>query len=111
MNAGPRGSPPFRTMPKVIFYIAASGMGPPVGVGKLAKNLARILAHDIGEDIQPSAVGHAHDDGLDALCARLLDGQIEQRDKTLRTFQGKGFCTNEFFTNEFLERDGVSQAG
>jgi hypothetical protein len=41
------------------------------------------LAHDLGEDVQPAAVGHAEDDLADAELAAALDDLLERRDQRL----------------------------
>src|SRR5262249_6401023 len=70
----------------------------------------RILAHDISKDVEATAMGHAKHDFLQSLFARFLYGEIQKRNKTFGSFERKALRADEFFANELLERDGVSQA-
>ena len=65
----------------------------------------------LASTFKPAAMGHAQDNFLDALFGRLFDGQIQQRNQALAAFQGKALGPDEFFADEFLERDRVGQAG
>ncbi len=82
-----------------------------VHVFEFTEDVLRVFAQNVGQHVEPAPVGHAEDDFVDALLAGVLDGQIEQRNERFRTFQREAFRPDVFFTNEFLENDGVGQAG
>src|SRR5581483_3483662 len=103
------GALPVGAVAEVIFHVAAPDIQMRIGFRELAKNLFRALADDVCEHVQPSAMSHAQLDFLDALFTGLLDGQIEQRNETLRTFERKTFCAHELAADEFLNGDSVRE--
>ena len=47
---------------EMIFHVAAADVQFGIHIGKLAKNPLRAFAHDIGQHVQPTAMGHAEHD-------------------------------------------------
>lgn len=62
------------------------------------------LVEDVGEHVQPPAVGHAHFNVGDAGGGAALDDGVQQDDGTLPPFQGEAFFPNEALAQEFLEQ-------
>src|SRR5690349_23687962 len=53
-----------------------------VVVLELVEDLLERLAQQVGQDVQPAAVGHADDDLLDAQPRGALDGGVEHRQRS-----------------------------
>ena len=81
-----RGRGPIRPVAQMILHVAVPAEKLGI-IGEFAKNQVRTFAQDIGQHIQAPAMGHAQDDFFDALLRRLFDGQIQQRNQTLASFQ------------------------
>ncbi len=62
------------------------------------------LVEDVGEHVQPPAVGHAHFNVGDAGGGAALDDGVQQDDGALPPFQGEAFFPNEALAQEFLEQ-------
>ena len=77
--------------PEVVFHIAAAELPLAIEIGELAEDLLRALAHDVGQHVQPAAMGHRHDDFVGPLLPRFFDCQVEQGNKALGAFQRKTF--------------------
>src|SRR5204863_7949383 len=75
----PVRSRPIRAVTEMILYIPATSLGFPAGVGKFAKDLARALAHNVGQHIQPATMSHSKNDFRYPLLCCFLDRQIQQR--------------------------------
>src|SRR5437667_2150690 len=101
MNCCAASRRPFRAMAEVVLYIASRGL--PVGVGKLAEDLAGPFAHNVCQDVEPAAMGHPQHNLADPLLAGLFKRQIQQRNQTLGTFERKTLRADEFLVNELLE--------
>jgi len=82
-----------------------------VAVLELAEDLLRALAHDVGQHVEPSAMGHAQHDLAGAVGAGFLDGQVQERNEALGAFQGETLGADELFLDELLEDDGVGEPG
>ena len=93
----------------MVFDIAAADVQFGIGILEFAEDRPWVLAHDIGQDVEPAAMGHADDDIVDALGRGLFNGLIEERDEGLRPFQGKGLGADEFFLDELLEDHRIGQ--
>src|SRR5882724_10437470 len=107
MNFLAVSSCPIRAVAQMIFHVTPAPLRFPFCVRKLAKNLTRALAHYIGQHIEPPAMGHTEDDFLNPLRPSLLNGEIEQRNQALGTFQRKAFGAHELFADELFESDRV----
>src|SRR5579884_2228477 len=73
------------------------------------KNGAMRLAHHLGEDIEPAAMGHADDDFAHAEGAAALDDLFERRNRRFGAVQSEPLGTGEFQVAEFLESLGLDQ--
>src|SRR5436305_133516 len=103
-------SRPVCAMAEMIFHIATSGLRFPISIGEFAENLPRVFAHDIGKNVQPASMRHAENDFLESLLAGLFNGEVQQRNQTLRAFEGEAFCADEFLADELLETDSIAQS-
>jgi hypothetical protein len=95
----------------VVLDVAVAEVEVRLAVLELGEDLARALAHDVGQDVQAAAVGHAQDDVLDALAAGVLDRLGEQRDQALGALEREALGAGVLLLDELLEQDGVGQAG
>ena len=62
------------------------------------------FVEDVGEHIQPSAVGHAHFNVGDSGGGTALDHGVQQDDGSFPSFQGKAFFPHEALAQEFLKQ-------
>jgi hypothetical protein len=67
------------------------------------------LVQDVGEDVQPAAVGHADDHLLDAETAALLDEGVDQGKQRLSAFDGEALLADVAGVQELLELLGLDQ--
>ncbi len=95
---------------QVILHVAAAEVQLGVDVGEFAEDLLRALAHDVGQHVQPAAVGHGQHDFANALVAGLFDGQVQQRDQAFGPFQREAFgAGNRFWMNSSKIAASVSR--
>ncbi len=75
------------------FYVvaAAHGLVQFGGTFKFTEYLFISLTHDIGQDIQPAAVGHANHHFLHIIAGSGVDNSVEGRDGGFAPFEGKTF--------------------
>ena len=74
-----------RAVAEVVLDVATPAEVPlGVLVLELFKDATRALAHHVGEDVEPAAVGHADHHVLDAVPGGRLDRQVEQRESRSR---------------------------
>ena len=64
-------------------------------------NLVR-LGQNIGENVQPPAMGHTIDHFLDPALTAIFDHRLQRRDHRLAAIQAKAFGADEFFAEEFF---------
>ena len=95
----------------MVLDVAAAAIKLGVDVLELAEDVLGRLADDVRQDVEPAAMGHGHDDRLDALPAGLFDGQIQQRDEAFGPFQRKALGADELAADELLEDHRVGQPG
>ena len=62
------------------------------------------FVEDVGEHIQPSAVGHAHFNVGDSGGGTALDHGVQQDDGSFPSFQGEAFFPHEVLAQEFLKQ-------
>ena len=86
-----------RAIAEMVLNIAATKKGEGVFVGKLGKDLSRILAHDIGENVEAAPVGHHDDDFFHAVVAGDFERLGQERDDALGAFQRKLLEPINFF--------------
>src|SRR5262245_25225641 len=75
-----------------------------VVVFELGKQLLVWLAEDIGQNIEPSAVGHPHDDLANTKLWRLLHHGVQYRNQRLGAFERKALLANVTRVQEALEQ-------
>ncbi len=90
--------------------IAVDGLGDVV-VGEFVEEELVVLAEDVGEDVEPSAMGHAHDDLGEAEAGARLDDGVEHGDEGLAAFQGKALLADVAGVEERLEFLGAEEIG
>src|SRR4051812_30156044 len=97
---------------EVILHISVAGdrVGQVMSV-ELGKDLLVRFAKNIGEHIEPAAMGHAEDDLLGAGGSGGIDDRVEQRDERLGPFQRKPLLAQETCMQEPLERFAMMQVG
>src|SRR5262245_38883553 len=76
---------------------------------KFTENILRPLGHDIGKNIEPTAMSHSNHDFIDALRSRFFDRQVEQRYEAFAAFEGKRFGADVFFLKEFFKNDSIRE--
>src|SRR5690606_4026247 len=74
---------------------------------ELGEDLLVGLAQDVVEDIEASAMGHAHHDLLDIVLRRDLGEAVEQRDEALGAFQAEALLPDVALVEEGLEHLGL----
>ncbi len=101
----------FDLVTEVVFHVtvAADGMRDVV-FGELFEEDVEGLAKDVGEDAEATAMGHTHDDFLNAEFGTVFDEGIEGRDHGLATFEGEAFLADEAGVEEFFEELGFEEA-
>ena len=75
-------------------------LGEDVGVG---------LGEDVREDVEPTAVSHAHDDFEDAGVGAAFDDGVEERDRRLGAFHREALLALKLRVQKLLEQLGVVQ--
>ena len=73
---------------------------------ELGEDLLVRLADDVGEHVEPAAVGHADDDLVEAALGRRLQDLVEQRDDALAALEREPLLTDVLGLQEGLERLG-----
>ncbi len=68
---------PVAAVAEVIFHVAAAPVDVVLDILELAEDLPGALAQDVGQHVEPPAMGHAQDDLVDALLAGLFHCQVE----------------------------------
>ena len=106
MHASSIGGSVVGGMPQVILYIAAAHVQLRIHVGKLAEDPLRTLPHDIGEHVEPAAMGHCQHDVVDLLRCSPLDRHLHQRNQALRALEREAFCAEKPLLDELLENGG-----
>lgn len=61
------------------------------------------FAHDVGEDVEAAAVGHAHDDGFYAHAWAFFDNGVEGWDEGFGAFEGEAFLADVAGMEEAFE--------
>ena len=109
MDALAGGGDPVGRVPEVIAHVAATAIAARLAVLELAEDLARRLAEDVRQYVEPPAVRHADHDLGRALAAGLLHRPIEQRDQALGPFEREAGGPQILPAQEGLERLGIGQ--
>ena len=97
-------------MSEVILHITPLFVQVRIEIGDFAEDLRFVLGQNIGQYVQTTAVGHAHDDLFDSLIARLFNRHVQQGNQAFGTFQRKGLGRLELGPQKIFERRGVGQA-
>ena len=74
---------------------------------ELAEDLGVALADDVGEHVEPTAVGHADGDLVEAVVGGGLADLVEQRDGRLAALEAEPLLADELRLQEGLERLGL----
>src|SRR6185369_17794682 len=96
---------------QMIFDVAATNEPVRIRVREFPEDFLWTLANDVREHIEAATMPHPHDDFINPLLSRLVNGQVEQRNQTLAAFQRETFGADEFLANEFLENGRIGKAG
>jgi hypothetical protein len=94
---------------EVVFHVARAihVLGLEAAALELVEDRPVGLGHDIGQDVQPAAVGHAEDDLLRAQRAAALDDLLHRRDQRLAAVQAETLGAGVFDMQELLEALGL----
>jgi len=76
---------------------------------ELGEQVTGILAQDIGQHVEPAAVGHAQDDLPDALAAGALQQVVEQRDQGISPLEGEALLAHVLGVQVLLDALGGDQ--
>ncbi len=88
----------------MIFHVSGPLGGGGIDVAfELPEDPAVALAHHVGQDVQPSPVGHSHDHPFHVSRRRVLQKDVEHRDQALRAFQAETLVAHVFRMEEPLE--------
>ena len=74
---------------------------------ELAEDLAVLLADDVGEHVEPAAVGHADGDLVEAGLGGRLADLVDERDRGLAALEAEALLADELRLQEGLERLGL----
>ncbi len=97
---------------EVVFDVApADGGFRQVVRREFAEDGFQRFVENIGEHIQPSAVGHAHFNVRDSGGGAALDHGVQQDDGSFPSFQGKAFFPHEALAQEFLKQFRLAEMG
>ena len=96
---------------EVVLDVAAAEVLFGIAVFERREDLAHVLVHDVGEDVEPPAVRHAEDNLFDPLLAGGLDQQVEQRDHALGALEREALGPDVVLVDELLEDLGVGELG
>ncbi len=95
----------------MIFHVARAfdvvGLG--AAAAELMEDGGERLAHDVGEHVEPPAMGHADDDLADAELAAALDHLLERRHERLAAVQPEALGAGIFHVEKALEGLGLDQ--
>ena len=95
----------------MIFHVPAALLQLGIGVGELPENRARTFSQNVGQHVEPAAMGHPQHDARHPMFPGVFDGQgnIQQRNQAFASLQEKLFAPTNFFRNKLLEHHRVSQ--
>ncbi len=93
---------------EVVLHVAGALDGARVDVAlELAEDLGVLLADDVGEHVEPAAVGHADRDLVEAGLGGRLADLVDDRDRGLAALEGEPLLADELGLQEGLERLGL----
>ncbi len=97
-----------------VAHVVLDVRGPQVLLGvlrllELREHRVGRLVHDVVQDVEAAAVGHAHQDLLDALLAALFEQRAQHRDERLPPREREALGGLVFLGQEGLERIRVDQ--
>ena len=79
--------------------------------GEFVEDRLGRLAHDVGQDVEPAAVGHSDVDLLDPVHAAIFDHRFERRDRAFAAVEPEALGPDIFLGEEFLPLLGVDDLG
>ena len=94
---------------EMIFDVAraADVLGIGRAAGELAEDRPVGLGHDVGEDVQPAAMGHPEDDLANPVLAAIFDHALQRRDHRLAAVQPEALGADIFAGEELLPLLGL----
>ena len=95
--------------PQVVLDVAVAGDRLRHVPLELAEDQPVGLVQDVGQDVEPAPVRHAHDDLEHAVRSRPLDHGVEQRDEHLAPFEREPLLAHVVLVQEVLEQLGGVQ--
>ena len=103
------GGEPIAAGAEVIFHIAAAAVPIGIRVVELAEDIGRALAADVGQHVEPAAVGHRHHDFDHAVFGGGFKREVQQRNERFGPFQRKRRRAEVLLADELFEDHGVGQ--
>ena len=100
----PRAAGEGAGLAEVVLHVARAlgGLGVDVAL-ELLEELVVALAHDVGEHVEPAAVGHAHDRAVEAVVGGPLEHGVEDRDGRLGALDAEALLADVLGGEELLE--------
>jgi hypothetical protein len=99
-----------RRVAHVVLHVAvAHGEVGHGGAFELRENLLVGFAHDVGQHVQPAAVGHANHHFLHAQFGAFANDGVEGGDGGFAAFERKAFLPQKFGVQEVFEHHGLVQ--
>ena len=97
-NMQPRaiGRLPIAAGAHVVFHVAATMPPFRIRVFELAEDVDRLLADDVGQHVQPAAMGHGHHDFDNAVAGGRFECQIQEWDQRFGAFERKRLAPKYF---------------
>ena len=92
--------------PEVVLHVAVAGDGLGQVLLELGEDHPVGLVQDVGQDVEPAAVGHPQHDLADPELRRPLDDRVEQRDEHLAAFEREPLLADVVGRQEGLEQLG-----
>ena len=89
---------------EMVLDVAVAGDGLRHVALELAEDHSVGLVQDVGQDVEPAAVGHSHDDLEHPVRAAALDDGIEQGDEHLPAFERKPLLAHVILVQKVLEQ-------
>ena len=111
LNLFPGGGVEHGLVTEVIFHVAVAlhRVGDEA-LGELLEDELEGFAEEVGEDVEPAAVGHAQHDLVDAGVRAAFDNGVERGDERLAALEGEAFLADVLGVQEMLKELGLVEA-
>ena len=97
-----------RAVTHVVFHVTIEVVPVVIGLaGKLLEDVGIRLVEDVGERVQPAAVGHPDDELLGAQLAAPLHDGVQCREQAFSSLDTEALLSHKLLLEEFLEDGGL----